>query len=167
MPVRIRLNGPDAYGTAEEPDLIEELTDVSAKRVLELGYGPGWMTRLLAEHYQAAPLLRDRFEDGEPTGEALRDAGILRRLVARLDAAELLGLTPEEVARIAAAGEAQGRRVWVSSSALKADPSPSALIARYRRARGAAPTPAIHYRRAPALRLPLAGAGLLAVRPRD
>ena len=47
------------------------------------------------------------FEDGEAIGEA----EIVRRLLARLDAAEvaeLLGMTPEEVARIAAAGEAQG-----------------------------------------------------------
>jgi hypothetical protein len=64
-----------------------------------------------ASVYQAAPSSAIGFEDGEPTREALREAEILRRLVARLDAAEvaeLLGLTPEEVARIAAAGEAQG-----------------------------------------------------------
>jgi hypothetical protein len=47
------------------------------------------------------------FEDGEAIGEA----EIVRRLLARLDAAEvaeLLGMTPEELARIAATGEAQG-----------------------------------------------------------
>lgn len=49
------------------------------------------------------------FEDGEVQGEARGEAQIVRRLLARLDpgaVAELLGMTPEEVVRIAADGEA-------------------------------------------------------------
>jgi len=47
------------------------------------------------------------FEDGEADGEAKAQAQIVRRLLARIDAAEvgrLLGLSPEEVERIAGPG---------------------------------------------------------------
>jgi SAM-dependent methyltransferase len=45
----MRLNDPAAYRTiASEAELIRETLEVAGKRVLELGCGGAWMTRLLA-----------------------------------------------------------------------------------------------------------------------
>lgn len=53
-PTDMRINDPSAYRTADEADLIGELTAVEGMRVLELGCGGGWMTRLLAERFAPA-----------------------------------------------------------------------------------------------------------------
>lgn len=57
MAAPMRLNHPEAYRTAEEVDLIGELTDIRGRRVLELGCGAGWMTRLLAERFGPAEVV--------------------------------------------------------------------------------------------------------------
>lgn len=57
MPVAMRLNDPDAYRIAEEVDLIGELLPIAGRRVLELGCGAGWMTRLLTERFAPAAIV--------------------------------------------------------------------------------------------------------------
>ena len=50
----MKLNDPDAFRTAEEADVIAGLLDLRGARVLELGCGAAWMTRLLAERFAPA-----------------------------------------------------------------------------------------------------------------
>ncbi len=50
----MKINDPDAYRTAEEADVIAGLFDLRGARVLELGCGAAWMTRLLAERFAPA-----------------------------------------------------------------------------------------------------------------
>jgi SAM-dependent methyltransferase len=50
----MRINDPDAYIEATETDVIERLLPLEGGRVLELGCGAAWMTRLLAERFGPA-----------------------------------------------------------------------------------------------------------------
>lgn len=47
----MKINDPDAYLTSEEVDVIDGLLELRGARVLELGYGAAWMTRLLTERF--------------------------------------------------------------------------------------------------------------------
>lgn len=47
----MRINDPQAYRTMSEADLLSELLDMKARRLLELGCGAAHMTRLLAERF--------------------------------------------------------------------------------------------------------------------
>ncbi len=47
----MRINDPDAYIEATEAEIIERLLPLKGRRVLELGCGAAWMTRLLAERF--------------------------------------------------------------------------------------------------------------------
>ena len=47
----MKINDPDAYHTSEEQDVIDSLLELRDARVLELGCGSAWMTRLLAERF--------------------------------------------------------------------------------------------------------------------
>ena len=47
----MRINDPQAYRTMREDDLLAEMLDLKAKRLLELGCGAAHMTRLLAERF--------------------------------------------------------------------------------------------------------------------
>lgn len=53
----MRINNPDEYRIAEEPELIAELIKVEGANVLELGCGSARMTRLLAERFGAESVL--------------------------------------------------------------------------------------------------------------
>ena len=50
----MRLHRAGGYRLLEELELIEELVPVTGRRVLELGCGAAWMTRLLAQRLGAA-----------------------------------------------------------------------------------------------------------------
>ncbi|MBK1718540.1 class I SAM-dependent methyltransferase [Thiocystis violacea] len=54
MPNTMTLTDPDTYRRAEEIDVLRELLTVEGRRVLELGCGAAWMTRLLATRLGAA-----------------------------------------------------------------------------------------------------------------
>jgi SAM-dependent methyltransferase len=47
----MQLNDPRAYRTASEIDLISARLELRGRRLLELGCGAAWMTRLLAERF--------------------------------------------------------------------------------------------------------------------
>lgn len=47
----MRINDPQAYRTIGEADLLDEMLDLKARRLLELGCGAAHMTRLLAERF--------------------------------------------------------------------------------------------------------------------
>lgn len=47
----MKINDPDAYQTSEEADVIDGLLKLRGVRVLELGCGSAWMTRLLTERF--------------------------------------------------------------------------------------------------------------------
>lgn len=53
----MQLNAPDNYRTATETDLVAELVDIRAARVLELGCGAAWTTRGLVERLGAAEVV--------------------------------------------------------------------------------------------------------------
>ncbi len=53
----MRINDPDHYRTADEPEIIAELIDLQGARALELGCGAARMTRLLVERFGAASVL--------------------------------------------------------------------------------------------------------------
>lgn len=53
----MKLNDPDAYRTCTEGDVIREHLELQGKRILELGCGAAWMTRLLVEQFQPAELV--------------------------------------------------------------------------------------------------------------
>jgi SAM-dependent methyltransferase len=53
----MRINDPDAYGTASEIEVIAGLLDVHGQQVLELGCGGAWMTRLLARELRPAHIV--------------------------------------------------------------------------------------------------------------
>lgn len=53
-PDRMRINAPESYQSAEEIDLMEALLPVRGRRVLELGCGAAFTTRLLADRLGAA-----------------------------------------------------------------------------------------------------------------
>jgi len=53
----MRLNDPDAYITATEAEIIERLLPLKGARVLELGCGKAWMTRMLVERFGAAEVV--------------------------------------------------------------------------------------------------------------
>ena len=55
--VEMRLNDPDAYRTMSEADVIVEQLEIKGKRLLELGCGGAWMTRLLAGRFGAAEVV--------------------------------------------------------------------------------------------------------------
>ncbi len=55
--MEMTLNHPPAYRTLQEADLIGECLDLAGKRVLELGCGAGWMTRMLVERFGAATVV--------------------------------------------------------------------------------------------------------------
>lgn len=48
---RMRINDPEAYEEGEEGGVIARLLDLRGRRVLELGCGAAWMTRLLADRF--------------------------------------------------------------------------------------------------------------------
>jgi len=53
----MRLNDPDAYREATETEVIASLLNLEGQRLLELGCGAGWMTRLLASDFHPARIL--------------------------------------------------------------------------------------------------------------
>jgi SAM-dependent methyltransferase len=53
----MRINDPQAYRTVAEVELIDELLDLKGRRLLELGCGAAWMTRLLAERFAPAEVV--------------------------------------------------------------------------------------------------------------
>lgn len=53
----MKLNDPDAYETCYETEIIDRLIPVSGKRILELGCGKAWMTRLLMERFGAGEVV--------------------------------------------------------------------------------------------------------------
>jgi SAM-dependent methyltransferase len=53
----MKLNDPDAYRVATELDVMRENLVLRDQRILELGCGAAWMTRLLMEHFQHAELV--------------------------------------------------------------------------------------------------------------
>jgi SAM-dependent methyltransferase len=53
----MRLNDPDAYREMAEQALIAEQLELRGKRVLELGCGRAWMTRLLAEQFDPTSIV--------------------------------------------------------------------------------------------------------------
>jgi len=55
--VEMKLNDPGAYRTATELQVMQEQLDLKGKRILELGCGSAWMTRLLAQQLQPAELV--------------------------------------------------------------------------------------------------------------
>jgi len=55
MPV-MRINDPMAYRRCDEADVMEELVDVHGRRILELGCGAAWMTRMLATRFGAGEI---------------------------------------------------------------------------------------------------------------
>lgn len=55
--MKMQLNRPDAYRTATEADVIADSLDLAGNRLLELGCGAGWMTRLLAGRFGAAEVV--------------------------------------------------------------------------------------------------------------
>ncbi len=57
MKTAMTLNDPDGYRTCTEGDVIREHLDLRGKRILELGCGAAWMTRLLVEQFQPAGLV--------------------------------------------------------------------------------------------------------------
>ncbi len=50
----MRINDPDAYRRCEELTLIPELVEVRDRRVLELGCGAAYLTRMLVTRLGAA-----------------------------------------------------------------------------------------------------------------
>jgi ubiquinone/menaquinone biosynthesis C-methylase UbiE len=54
---QMKLNDPSAYRTCDEAAVIREHLDLGGRRVLELGCGSAWMTRLLAEQFGPAELV--------------------------------------------------------------------------------------------------------------
>jgi len=48
----MQSNDPTAYRDASETEIIANLLDLKGRRVLELGCGAAWMTRLLAERFE-------------------------------------------------------------------------------------------------------------------
>jgi SAM-dependent methyltransferase len=50
----MRINAPDSYSSAEEIDVLGALVPLRGARVLELGCGAAWMTRLLVSRLGAA-----------------------------------------------------------------------------------------------------------------
>ncbi len=52
MNTGMKLNDPDGYRTCTEGDVIRQHPDLRGKRILELGCGAAWMTRLLVEQLQ-------------------------------------------------------------------------------------------------------------------
>lgn len=53
----MRINDPDAYTDAEEVDVIDRLLTLKGRKVLELGCGAAWMTRLLSERFAPAQIV--------------------------------------------------------------------------------------------------------------
>ncbi len=53
----MKLNDPDAYITATEAEVLERLLPLEGARVLELGCGRAWMTRMLVERFGAAEVV--------------------------------------------------------------------------------------------------------------
>ncbi len=53
----MRIHDPQAYRTANEVDLIAGLLDLKGRRLIELGCGAAWMTRLLAEQFDPAEIV--------------------------------------------------------------------------------------------------------------
>jgi len=53
----MNINDPQAYQTGSEADLIAQQLDLEDKRILELGCGGAWMTRLLAERFGPAEVV--------------------------------------------------------------------------------------------------------------
>jgi len=53
----MQINDPDSYVEAEEADIIERLLKLEGRRILELGCGAAWMTRLLAERFAPATIV--------------------------------------------------------------------------------------------------------------
>lgn len=54
---KMKLNDPSAYQTLTEADVLARHLVLQGNRLLELGCGSAWMTRLLAERFQAAEIL--------------------------------------------------------------------------------------------------------------
>jgi len=53
----MKLNDPTAYRTATELQIMRQQLDLKGKRILELGCGAAWMTRLLAGQFQPSELV--------------------------------------------------------------------------------------------------------------
>jgi SAM-dependent methyltransferase len=53
----MRINDPQAYRTMTEAETIAELLDLGGQRLLELGCGAAWMTRLLVEQQGPAEIV--------------------------------------------------------------------------------------------------------------
>jgi len=63
--MRMQLNRPEAYVTASEEQIIAAHLDPEGKRILELGCGGAWMTRLLAERFAPASLLATEVDQAQ------------------------------------------------------------------------------------------------------
>ena len=53
----MRIHDPQAYRTATEIEILSELLEVRGKRILELGCGAAWMTRLLRDRFAPARII--------------------------------------------------------------------------------------------------------------
>ncbi len=53
----MQLNDPDAYRLAEEEEVISSLMNLEGHRLLELGCGAAWMTRVLVREFRPASIL--------------------------------------------------------------------------------------------------------------
>jgi SAM-dependent methyltransferase len=81
---QMRINDPAAYVEATEEGIIERLLPLEGKRVLELGCGAAWMTRLVAERFAPAQIVatevdlvqhRKNLASAPPPGVSFRYGG--------------------------------------------------------------------------------------------
>ena len=84
----MRIHAPGEYRAMEELELIRELVEVRGRRVLELGCGAAWMTRLLVDPLGAAAVTAtevDRIQHAKNLA-----LGDLRSVTLRLGGAEVI-----------------------------------------------------------------------------
>jgi len=53
----MKINDPEAYEVCYESDIMKRILPLSGKRVLELGCGKAWTTRMLVERFSAAEVV--------------------------------------------------------------------------------------------------------------